>query len=371
MAFDQNPTIFLVCTGLGRISRGYETFTRECFEALKNENSFKLFLLKGAGKKNKNEFTIFNIYRKSKPASLLKRLINKDGYWIEQFTFFISMLPLIIIKRPRIIYYSDFILGTFLWHARRFFKFRYKLLFANGAPNGAPFKTEDHIQQLLPVYYNDALQKAEPAHKQTLLPYGFNIDTAKRWEKLNKKDLIKQRLNLDINKKIVLSVGAVNMHHKRMDYFIKEVSCLDENYFLVILGQFESETPHIQEMAKSLLTNRYIIKTVTPEELEDYYAASDYFVLASLNEGFGRVMVEAISFGLMCIVNDTRSAHEVLAESGTYINMEKPGQLSAALRDTPKLNFKADAINDAYNRFSWNSLKQQYVSMLNNVIRYN
>ena len=41
--------VFLVCPGVGHVNRGYETFTRECFEALKADDRFDLFLFKGAG----------------------------------------------------------------------------------------------------------------------------------------------------------------------------------------------------------------------------------------------------------------------------------------------------------------------------------
>ena len=144
------PIVFIVCAGVGHIKRGYESFTVECFETLKTNNYFKLYLLKGGGIKNENEIRIPCMQRNSKVSKFLHRITSKEPYYFEQLSFFWGMLFRIIKYKPAVIYYSDFILGTWLWHFRRILKFEYKLLFSNGAPNGPPFSRMDHVQQLLP-----------------------------------------------------------------------------------------------------------------------------------------------------------------------------------------------------------------------------
>ncbi len=42
----QKPKVFLVCTGVGHINRGYESFSVECFEQLKVSDKFELFFIK-------------------------------------------------------------------------------------------------------------------------------------------------------------------------------------------------------------------------------------------------------------------------------------------------------------------------------------
>jgi len=360
----KKPTVFLVCTGVGHINRGYESFTTECFHAIKDNNNFDLYLLKGGGRSNDTELKINCIQRNSTSAKFYSRIFKKDTYWVEQFTFLINMVPKIIKYKPAVIYYSDFILGTFLWHLRRFWGFKYKLLFANGAPNGPPYITEDHVQLLLPVYMNAAIEAGEPPSKLTLLPYGFDIDIQSRLNGINKKDELRVRLNLPVSKKIILSVGAINLHHKRMDYVIEETSKLSDDYFLVILGQFESETPVLIQMAAEKLPGRHLIINVPYEQVREYYFTSDYFVLASLIEGFGRVIIEALSYGLPCIVNDYANARQVLGEYGLYIDMIRPGALSGILtNDVSKLSQNV-LINGAYNNYSWDKLANRYIDMI-------
>ncbi|WP_299291087.1 glycosyltransferase family 4 protein [uncultured Mucilaginibacter sp.] len=356
--------IFLVCTGLGHINRGYESFAHECYDALRDTKDFKLYLIKGGGKSTGNEIVLQNLPRRNKSTQFIAKVLSSDPYKIEQVTFCISLLPLIFKKKPAVIYYSDFWLGTYLWHLRRLLKFKYKLLFSNGAPNGPPFKTEDHVQQLLPVYLEQAIKQGAPASMQTLLPYGFNIDKEERLNDLAKKENIRKQLGFSSDQKIILSVGTINKHHKRMDYLINEIAKLGKDYFLIILGQFEAETAELIDLASAKLPERHLITSVTYEKVKDYYIAADYFVLASLNEGFGRVLIEALSYGLPCIVHDYINAKQVLSENGTYLDMQKEDVLAQYLRNThPKIDPKY-LIQAAYNCYSWDVLKDSYIKMI-------
>jgi len=365
---NNKSNVFIICTGLGHINRGYETFTMECFNALKTSPDFELFLLKGAGRSYEKEFTILCAKRNTKLARFLAKIIRKGTYWIEQFTFLIGMLPYLIKYKPKVIYYSDFILGTFLFHLRSFFKFKYKLLFSNGAPNGPPYKTEDHIQQLLTIYAKEAIEKGTPPDKQTLLPYGFDININERLLATKGKDTIREALGFAPEQKIILSVGAINKHHKRMDYLINEVAKLPANYFLVILGQFEDETEELLNLAAGKLNGRHLITSIPSEEVKNYYIASDFFVLASLKEGFGRVLIEALSYGLPCIVNNHANAIGVLGEYGEFIDMEGEGVLATTLLSEKSSFSKEQRIEASYNLYSWDRLKEKYAAMITKLI---
>src|SRR6516162_8156740 len=192
MKKEKRPIVFIVCTGLGRINRGYESFTRECFDVLKDTDKFDLYLIKGGGKKTNKEIVLFNLHRNGVAARIVSKLIKKNPYVIEQWSFCAFLIPLIIKKNPSVIYYSDFATGSLLWHIRRFLKFKSRLLLANGAPIGPPFKTEDHVQQLLPVYYSIGIKSDGIASKYTLLPYGFNINTTERESRINDKERIRK-----------------------------------------------------------------------------------------------------------------------------------------------------------------------------------
>ena len=359
--------VFIVCTGVGHINRGYESFTIECFESLKQSDNFELFLLKGGGKSERHQIKIPCIKRNSKAANGLSKLLKKEKYWIEEFTFLLGMIPTLIKHKPSVIYYSDFILGTFLWHFRRFAKFKYKLLFSNGAPNGPPFKTEDHVQQLIPKYLNEAIINGENRDKQTLLPYGFNIKKNYRFVNDSQKKMLQKKYFLPENKKIIISVGAINSYHKRMDYVINEFSHLNnEEYYLLLLGQIDDKSFSIIELAKkTLIKNSYSIKQVSPDEVSVYLSLSDYFILGSLSEGFGRVLIEALRFGLLPIVHDYDVVHQVLGNYGIYANLTKQGILENLIKVVDNSSLKKnDLLNFAYENYSWEKLAPQYETMI-------
>lgn len=361
----KQPVIFLVCTGVGHIRRGYESFTEECFAALKTQPGFKLILLKGGGKRERQVKVVPCLQRQKPLTKTIAKRLGADAYVVEQCSFLVGMLPLLIMYRPKLIYYSDFKLGTWLWHLRRILGFEYKLLFSNGAPNGPPFTRTDHVQQLLPYYYQQAISAGASAASMTLLPYGFAVPDI--LSDANKKMEKRLTLDLPINKKIIISVGAINRHHKRMDYVIREFAKMDlTQYYLVLLGQIETESIDIMAEAKQLLPpNSYCIKAVHSSLVTQYLQAADYFVLASLHEGFGRVLIEALTVGLLPIVHNTPIMHEVLQSYGVFLNMQESGSLQKGIQLSEQQNFTPqDLWQFAYNQYSWKVLTPQYNQLI-------
>jgi 1,2-diacylglycerol 3-alpha-glucosyltransferase len=364
---DNKPNVFIICTGVGHINRGYESFTLECFDVLKTSSNFELFLLKGGGKTTQKELKIPCIKRSTKLASFLNKVSGKQKYWIEQVTFLIGMLPKLFKYKPAVIYYSDFILGTFLFHLRRFFKFKYKLLFSNGAPNGPPYKTEDHIQQLLPMYIKQAQTAGTSLDKQTLLPYAIKINLEVINSNIKNKPALLKQLLLPANKKIIICVGAVNSHHKRIDYLINEFAMMDnEDYFLIVLGQIDELSEPILQLANSkLLNNNYLIKQVNSSQVMSYLCVADYFILPSLKEGLPRVLPEAMSAGLLPIVHDYVVTRETLNDYGVFKDMTMKGILQEALDEVNQRNIgKEELINYALTHYSWQNLAARYEEMI-------
>jgi 1,2-diacylglycerol 3-alpha-glucosyltransferase len=369
--------VFLACTGLGRINRGYETFTHECFQALKGEPALDLYLFKGGGTSSQREKTLFNIHRQSPLGNLLGKLFKKESYFIEEFTFCLSFLPYIIIRKPATIFYCDFNLGSFLWNFRERLGsklgLKYKLVFANGAPNGPPFTRCDLVQQQLPCYVKEALDAGEPAEKHFLLPPGINIDSDVAYSNED-KGALRKKFGVPPNRKVIISVGAVKAIHKRMDYLVREVSSLPQGeYFLVILGQFEPGTTEIQELAQKLLPGNHLITSVPFHQVGSYYALADLFVLCSLREGVPRVYLEALRSGLPVLTHDYQVSREALQEEGICADLSKEGTLTKLIESISKneaifsdeaAQRRRDFVRETY---SWSVLKKRYVQMLTGV----
>jgi glycosyltransferase involved in cell wall biosynthesis len=363
-------TIFIPCSGLGRIRRGYESFTQECFDALRGSPGLDLRLFKGGGVAGDNQTVLWNLPRDTLLACCLGKLMRRTPYFIEQFTFFLSLRRSLAAARPDVVYFSDGNLGNLLWRWRRLHGHRYRLLFSNGGPLSPPFPRWDFVQQVSTVYYDDAKKAGQPDARQVLLPYGFAIPAQLPARDPAAVVALRARLGLPAARAIVLSVGAVNGSHKRMDYLIRELAMLPApRPFLLMLGQRDSETAGVAALSDELLgAANHQIRSVRHEEMGDYYQASDVFALASLHEGFGRVLVEAMAQGLPCLTHDYAVAREVLGKFGHFADFTQPGRLASLLQARLNSGSSDDGREarhrHAYDNYSWETLQPQYVDML-------
>jgi 1,2-diacylglycerol 3-alpha-glucosyltransferase len=360
----KKDNVFLVCTSLGRVQRGYESFTDECFRALGDTEEFNLLLFGAKGLHYRNSYNLWNIWRDSWLAFFLNRVFGLNRYIIEQISYCFVLTFYIWRFRPKVIYYSDFPLGNYLFHYRRLFKLEYRLLFSNGAPIGPPYLRQDHVQHVLDCYREKTLREGEDPARSTALHYGFEIPKEQRMQSLSRKQEMRQVLGLPADKKIILSVGNVAVTHKRMDHLIRETALLPDEYFLVILGKQDVEAAQVRKLAEEQIKDRFLITTVAHSGIEKYYIASDFFALASLHEGFGRVYVEALSYGLPCFAHDNEITREIFGAMGQYVDMTDNGALAAAVRSFSDTTDPAERIGYAYDNFSWEVLKKDYIELI-------
>jgi 1,2-diacylglycerol 3-alpha-glucosyltransferase len=367
--------IFMPCSGLGQVQRGFESFTRECFDVLISDSSLDLKLFKGAGASMKQEVTLWNLSRHDWLASQLGKLLGRSPYNMEQSTFFLSLLPYIYQENPDVVFFSDINLGYALWHWRRLTRKNYKLLFSNGSPADPPFPRCDHVQQLTPIHFQAALNAGVSAEMQSLIPYGFHISPELQVLSPEEKTTLRTKLALPVNRPLVLSAALIDKSHKRMDYLIREVANIPEpKPYLLLLGQMSSESSEVIALGKQLLgSENFQVRTVDRSEVENYYKIADMFVLPSLKEGLGRVLVEAMSNGLPCLVHNYDVAKHVLGEYGYFANFELEGSLTSLILQVlmePRNHLLCCMRHKSvYNRFSWSQLRPHYIDMIQKCVK--
>ncbi|MDY6782473.1 MAG: glycosyltransferase family 4 protein [Cyanobacteriota bacterium] len=372
--------VFLLCPTLGKINRGIESFTRECFEALLKVNSLDVTLFKGCGNSTSKDITLGTLHRDSSVAVFMANslnLINKklNPQLVEHGSFFLSLLPYIYLKKPDVIYFSHYALGNLLWHWQRRTKQSYKLLFRNGGPTGGEaLKTLkfrfDRIQQLAPIHYKEALDVGIPDEKQSLIPNAINMSRTLQLLSLPDKKVLRRNLGLPEECSLVISVGALNKSHKRMDYIIRELFALPEpRPYLLLIGQTQEETPEIFKLGNDLLGSKnFKTINVKKENMEKYYKVADIFILASLKEGLPRVCLEAMSHGLPCLVHDYETTRFILGKEGYFTDLKLEGSLSnllfRVLGEANILSKRKLYHQTVYDRFSWNKLLPDYVRLI-------
>lgn len=362
--------VLMACSGLGVIVRGYEAFMRTCFQALRDDPRLDVRLFKGGGAQNAAERTLAHFPRESVAARIMGEVTGRGPYVVEQASFAASLLPHLARERPDVVYFCDPAVGKVLQRWRRFRGSGFRLLFHNGGPQTPPFPWCDHIHQVSPVAVADAVAAGESADRQTLLPSGLDIGAPPVLALPEQRAGRRRALGFPADRPVVLSVGAVNRGHKRMDYLIREIAAMPApRPFLVMLGQQETDTPAVRVMATLLLgEDGFAIHTVPKSAVGPYYHAADVFVLASLREGFGLAYAEALAHGLPCIAHDFPVARFVLGDYGIFTDLSRPGALVAALDATLGHPTSVDQLQRRYcaavDRFSWGQLAPHYAEML-------
>jgi 1,2-diacylglycerol 3-alpha-glucosyltransferase len=366
--------IFFSCSGIGIIDRGIETFFREAFDELLGTDGLDIALYKGAGEERLDEHVLWNVPRTRLVARFLGKIVRRSSYTVEQLSTFPSMVRSIRRHQPDIIFYSDSNLGFQLFRWRRQIGVPFRLLFSNGGPCHPPFNRTDYVQQVAPFYYDEAIAAGEPVDRHRMVAYGINVPNGAPDRNENTRRELRRKLNLPSDRLIVLSVGWISAKQKRMDYLVREIARLGSEVrgepvpYVVMLGTMDESSDAIIALARQKLgEDNFASRSVPHDQVADYYRAADLFVLASLQEGFGRVFLEALIHGLPVIAHDHPVMRFVLREEGIFGDLSKTGTLAGLIRETfGREDSEADAIRrreTVRQRFSWQVLAPQYRDM--------
>ena len=350
------------------INRGLESFFREAFDGLKDTPGVDAWLVKGQGKKADREIPVWCLPRTGKIAKWVGKLIGRNGYIVEQLSSLLPVARQIHRLRPQVIFYSDANLGFQLYFQRQRIGVPYRLLFSNGGPLPPPILRTDFVHQVAPYYLDEALACGEQPDRQFMVPYGIEVPAAPKGEPAV-KCAIRHQLQLPLDRPIILSVGAINRYHKRMDYLVKEVARLPKpRPYLQILGAWDDEAPSVINLAEALLgKGNYSARSVPYEQVADFYRAADVFVLSSLKEGFGRVYLEALMHGLPVIAHRHPVMEYVLDNQGLIGDLNRSDELAKLLAQELRRPQNREVCLQRWesvrNRFSWRELAPAYLKM--------
>jgi glycosyltransferase involved in cell wall biosynthesis len=360
--------VFFPCTGLGREQRGFEAFTRECADALRDDASVAMTVFGGGGALLDTERAVGNLPRRSLTARIVARVIGRDPYFVEQATFFAGFLPSLAAGRPDVVYFADLNLGNACWHWRRWSGQRFKLLYYNGGPTTQPFTRCDMVQQVSPEHLDAAVARGESAGRQLLLPHGLAIADELRIVDAAERGRIRNALGVPVSGRLILSVGVLNSSHKRMDAVIRAVALLPSpRPHLLLLGAGDDETAAVRALAARLLGDGCTVRSVTREAVTAAYRAADVFVLASLREGFGIAHLEALAAGLPCVSHESPTSAYLSGPFGFRGDLRDDAALavllSRALHEPRERSRAVEQHDWVRARFSWQRLAPRYAEM--------
>lgn len=370
MSSKKKPELFLVCTGLGRVQRGFESYINSLAEKLTLEDKqfqFTVYLGKRISNVAFKQQPVFNLHRGLKIFKYLG-LLEHHRFAIEQFSFCLGIFPFIFLRKPKAIYLGEYNLYCYLYKLRKLFKLKFTLVLYTGgqAAPGLFDNSRDFVHHVTDVYYQMLLDQGIPALRQFILPHfvftDFIID----------HNLVKELQTKAKGKKIILSVGQIDLTIKRMQLIPELFSELAHELYPIIVGAETDDTKNIiQKFTNIFGSDGYLMIQVPRNKIGNYYAAADFFILCSNKESFGYAFVEALSFNLPIICHDFQEAHFVLKQNANYLNFNYMDESKKWINNNLQLLHKMSNDNGrdfVFKNYSWDKLKNRYIDMFNTIL---
>lgn len=135
---------------------------------------------------------------------------------------------------------------------------------------------------------------------------------------------------------------------------------------LMLLGQGQEE-PMLRRLAAELGIANRVIFAGFHSDPSPFYATADLFVLSSNHEGFGNVIVEALSFGLPVVSTDCPSGPAEILENGRWGRLTPVGDaqaLARAMDESLSTPVDRDALKRRAADFSPEIAARKYLDLL-------
>tara|TARA_B100000674_G_C37758280_1_gene876669 strand:- start:159 stop:1025 length:867 start_codon:yes stop_codon:yes gene_type:complete len=177
-------------------------------------------------------------------------------------------------------------------------------------------------------------------------------------------------------KNVILTVGRL-CKQKNFEDLIKAFTIFskkNKKFILKIVGQ-GYQKKYLNNLIRSLDMNKKIFLQGYVENLEKIYKESKLFVLPSIYEGLGNVLIDALNYNLPCIATDCKSGpNEILCKGkGGYLvpikniyKLEKKIQL--IVDEYPKALKKTKYGKNQLNRFNAQKQSKKYLKYLNSAL---
>jgi len=204
-------------------------------------------------------------------------------------------------------------------------------------------------------------------HKIKVINNGININIFKPQNNKN----IKEKLNIPLNKKVILFVAAdLEDKRKGTKHFFDSLSYLNNNdYVVVIIGKkYEEKFDNVNIEIKQL---GYIYKK---EKLSKIYSMSDIFCITSLDDNFPTTVLESLASGTPVVgFNVGGISEQISGNCGFCVETKNTKQFSEKVKlllENEILNKKMSqrAREKAVENYSIENMVNSYIKVYNELL---
>lgn len=222
------------------------------------------------------------------------------------------------------------------------------------------------IQFLTKQEYEDSKYRFDGPH--FILPNGFNTP------KETKSDFSKDRIK-------GIFIGRIDIYHKGLDLLFDAIAEISDelrnnNFSLDIYGPKRQDYDNVTEILKNKKIED-IVKLkgeILGEEKKNAIINSDIFFLTSRFEGHPMGLIEALAYGLPCLVTTGCNMRPEVEkyEAGWGCNISKDGiiqSLRKMINDIDKFSIKSENAKELASKYQWCNLAKSLHNIIGDYIR--
>ncbi len=203
-----------------------------------------------------------------------------------------------------------------------------------------------------------AVSLGAPAERSVTVSNGIDIE---KFHPVDKAQ-VRKTLGIPAEAKVLISVGAL-IERKGMHRIIRLIPSLRQQYpeLIYLIAGGPSGEGDWQAMLESIVRDLCLggvvrfLGPVPPEDLHKALSASDVFVLATSNEGWANVFLEAMACGLPVVSTDVGGNSEVVCRSfmGSIVPFDDQGAMLDALANALERTWNRQAIIEYAKDNAW------------------
>lgn len=185
---------------------------------------------------------------------------------------------------------------------------------------------------------------------------------------IRKPKIIKQKYGLNKNEYILFLARIVP--EKGLHYLIEAYNQINTDKKLVIAGGSSHTNEYLKQIKKIINGNDKIIMTgfVQGEELDELYSNCYLYCLPSDIEGMPLSLLEAMSYGCICLVSDIEENKDVIKSSGYTFEKgnikDLKNKLEICLKNQNK-TYNKNIQSNILNEYNWDKIVNKVINIYN------